>query len=255
MGREPYRYIDPDQVVAKGAAIEAGMLLGLVEQAVLLDVLPLSLGVETQGGLTARIIARNTPLPASGSRIFTTAVDYQTSMAIHVLQGERELASENVSLGQFQLDGIPSAPRGVAKVEVAFAVDVDGIIHVSTKELLSDSEVKVKVASTKLLDAGEIQRLTEEAQRNAAQDQEKRRKVEIGIEATNIIAAAEITLSEMERSQADPGVQQVAQALSNLKDAVASGVCDDIQSRSHELRELLAALSWQRPRPSAPMPS
>ncbi|MBI2855339.1 MAG: Hsp70 family protein, partial [Chloroflexi bacterium] len=170
LGREPYRYIDPFTVVAQGAAIYAGMLLGLVEKAVLLDVLPLSLGVETQGGLAARIIPRNTPLPASAGRVFATAADYQTTMNIHVLQGERDLAVDNISLGQFQLDGIPSARRGVVRVEVAFGADVDGIVHVSAKDLLTENEVKAKVASTKLLDPEEIVRLKEEAQWNEEQD-------------------------------------------------------------------------------------
>lgn len=185
MGKEPYRYINPDEVVACGAAIHAGMLLGLVEKAVLLDVIPLSLGVETQGGLAARIILRNTPLPASGQRLFTTAADNQTSMDIHVVQGERELAGDNISLGRFQLNGIPSAPRGVPRVEVAFQADMDGIVHVSATDLLTEEEVKIKISSSKLLDSEEIRRLTEEAQISAREDREKIEKIKAEIRARN----------------------------------------------------------------------
>jgi molecular chaperone DnaK len=139
LGKEPYQGINPDEVVALGAAIQAGMLLGFIDKAVLFDVLPLSLGIETQGGLFAKIIPRNTPLPASEARIFTTPTDNQTAVDIHVLQGERELAVDNISLGQFQLEGIPPLPRGTPKVEVSFDIDVDGIVHVSATDLLTEN--------------------------------------------------------------------------------------------------------------------
>jgi len=242
LGKEPYRYVDPFTVVAQGAAIYAGMLLGLVEGAVLLDVLPLSLGVETQGGLTARVIPRNMPLPASAGQVFTTAADYQTFMDIHVLQGERELAVDNISLGQFQLDDIPSARRGVAKVEMAFGADIDGIVHVSARELLTENEVKAKVASTKLLDPEEIECLKEEAQRNEEQDKERRTRVLAGIEADNTIAAAEMALEELGGPASDPHVEQIVSAVGKVKTALASGVVREIRLQCRELRRLLAAI-------------
>jgi len=239
LDKEPYRYIDPFTVVAQGAAIYAGMLLGLVEKVVLLDVLPLSLGVETQGGIVARIIPRNTPLPAVEAQVFATAADYQTSMDIHVLQGERALAVDNISLAQFQLNNIPPASRGVAKAEVAFEVDVDGLVHVSAKDLLTESEVKVKVASTKLLDPEEIDRLTKEAQRNEEQDKEKRARILAGIEADNTIAAAELALEELSSPLSDPHVQQIVSAVGKVKEALASGIVKEIRHQCKELRRLL----------------
>ncbi|MBM4371134.1 MAG: Hsp70 family protein [Deltaproteobacteria bacterium] len=243
--REPYRYIQPDEVVARGAALRAGMILGQVDRAVLLDVLPLSLGVETQGGLMARIILRNTPLPASQSRIFTTAADGQTSIEVHVLQGERELASENVSLQRFQLDGIPPAPRGVAKVEVAFEVEADGIAHVSAQDLLGGNEVKTKVASTKSLDPGEITHMAEEALRTAAEDLEAREQVQARIGAQDVLAVAERAVKET--ACADVHTQQIAVAASELREALESGGQARIQALSRTLRERIAPLAGGHP--------
>ncbi|MEK7848010.1 MAG: Hsp70 family protein, partial [Chloroflexota bacterium] len=189
-------------------------------------------------------------LPASEAQVFSTAADYQTSMDIHVLQGERELAVDDVSLGQFQLSGIPSARRGVAKVEVAFRADVDGIVHVSAEDLLTENEVKVKVASTKLLDPEEIERLKAEAQQNEDQDKEKRARILAGIEADNTIAAAEIALEELGSPQLEPQVQQIVGAVGRVKEALASGIVQDVRSRCKELRRLLTAIHKDRQRPS-----
>jgi molecular chaperone DnaK len=249
LGKAPYRYIQPDEVVALGAAIHAGMTLGLIDKAVLLDVLPLSLGVETQGGLVSRIVPRNTPVPATGSRIFTTAADYQTSMEVHVLQGERELAGENVSLGQFQLNGMPLALRGVPKVEVTFDVDVDGIVQVSAEELLSGSEVKVKVVSTKSLDSGDIARMAEEARRNATQDKAAREEIVARIEAENLLAAVEMALAEREHPASDVAVQQILQAATALQHALGSGAGGQLKALSTGLREDLATFLRQHAAP------
>ena len=246
LGKEPYRYIDPFTVVAQGAAIYAGMLLGLVEQVALLDVLPLSLAIETQGGIVARIIPRNTPLPASEAQVFSTAADHQTSMNISVLQGERELAADNISLGQFQLNGIPTARRGVAKVEVAFEADVDGIVHVSAQDLLTQEAVKIKMTSTKLLDPEEIERLKEEAQRSEQQDGEKRRRVLAGIEADNTIAAAELALEELTDPLSHPDVQHIVDEIRKVQEALAGGVVEEIRRRCKELRQLLGVIHRER---------
>jgi len=245
-GQEPYRYLDPDEVVALGAAIQAGVLLGLVEKVQLLDVLPLSLGIETQGGLLAKIISRNTPLPASGARIFTTAADYQTSLDVHVLQGERALAKDDISLGRFQLSDIPLATRGTPKVEVTFDADVDGIIHVTAYDLLSDNEVKVKLASTKSLDPQEIASLAEEASRSAEQDGEKRRQIEVMNRAQSLVAAADMTLAQRASAPpADPGKQRIAQALSQLKEALELGAHEHVEACSAGLQQVLLAASRQ----------
>jgi molecular chaperone DnaK len=246
LGKEPYRYIDPDTVVARGAAIQAGMLLGMVEKAVLLDVLPLSLGVVTQGGLMARILGRNTPLPASEARIFTTAEDGQPAMDIQVLQGERALAADNILLGRFQLDGIPNAPRGVPKVEVAIDADVDGIVHISARELLSDSEVEVKLVANKLLDQWEIERVAEDARQSASRDQEHRQRIEAGIKAENLIALAEEVLNRGASPLEAGQVREVARALRSLRDALGKCDLENLNTDSKVLRQLLATIYQAR---------
>ena len=237
--KEPYRYVQPDLAVAVGAAIQAGMMLGQVENAVLLDVLPLSLGIETQGGLMTRLIPRNTPLPASGSRIFTTARDCQTSMSVHVLQGERALALDDISLGQFDLGDIPAAPRGVPKVEVAFQVDVDGIVHVSATELLTEGEMKVEVTSTKFLDPQEIAGLAQEGALSEEADGETRQRVMAEIQAQNLIEAGEHVLDKLD----GPRAGQILAAIAKLREAMAAGVAEEISACAGALRLLLAATS------------
>ena len=245
LGKEPYQSINPDEVVALGAAIQAGMLLGVVDKAVLLDVLPLSLGIETQRGLFARIIHRNTPLPASESRIFTTADDNQTSVDIHVLQGERELAMDNLSLGQFQLPDIPPLPRGTPKIEVAFDVDVDGIVHVSANDLLTENSQSVKIVSSKGLSPLEIQRMIEESETSADEDRRKRGLVEAGIEADSAICAAEMLMEELHKSRTEALAQEVWRAVLDVKEALASGQSGEIRRQSAELRKLLGAIYGQ----------
>ena len=242
LGKEPYQSINPDEIVALGAAIQAGMLLGMIDKAVLLDVLPLSLGIETQRGLFARIIRRNTPLPASESHIFTTADDNQTSVDIHVLQGERELAIDNLSLGQFQLDGIPPLPRGMAKIEVSFDVDLDGIVHVSAIDLLTENTQSVRVVSSKGLSPLEIQRMIEEAETSAEEDREKRALIEAGIEADSAISAAEMAMGELHEYHAEALAEEVWRAVLKVKEALASAQSDEIRARSAELRELLGVI-------------
>ena len=238
-GKEPHQSINPDEVVALGAAVQAGMLLGEIDKAVLLDVLPLSLGIETQGGLFARIISRNTPLPASEARIFTTAADKQTSVDIHVLQGERELAIDNVSLGQFQLEGIPPVARGTPKIEVAFDIDVDGIVHVSATDLLAENTVKVRVVSTKGFRPEDIQRIIAEAEASADEDREKRERIEAGIQADSAIAAGEMAIEETCGYREEELAEGIEGAVLKVKQALAGGQCEEIRCRSVELRELL----------------
>jgi len=246
--KEPYQEgINPDEVVALGAAIQAGMLLGFIDKAVLLDVLPLSLGIETQGGLFAKIIPRNTPLPASEGRIFTTAVDNQTSVDIPVLQGERELAVDNISLGQFQLEGIPLLPRGTPKIEVSFDIDVDGIVHVSATDLLTENTRSVKVVSSRGLSPEDIQRVIYEAEVSVEEDMARRERIEAGIQADSAIAAAEMAMEELHNSNAEPQAQEVWSAVLKVKESLASDRVDEIRCRSREMRDLLGVIHRKVP--------
>ncbi|MBI4336270.1 MAG: Hsp70 family protein, partial [Chloroflexi bacterium] len=252
LGQEPYRSLDPDEVVALGAAVQAGMLLGLAEKVVLLDVLPLSLGVETQGGLTGKVISRNTPLPAAASRIFTTARDYQTTMDIHVVQGEREMAADNISLGQFKLEGVPPAAKGIAKVEVTFEADVDGIVRALAQDLLTENEVSVQVTSAKFLDREEVDRLAQEAQARAQEDRSKRERVQAQIEAENLIAAARAALSRLSGQGAAVRAGSLEQAVVKAQAALADATVEDIRRCSQELRGLLAAAASEGRRAGTP---
>ena len=242
LGKEPHASINPDEVVALGAAIQAGMLLGMIDKAVLLDVLPLSLGIETQRGLFARIIRRNTPLPASESHIFTTADDNQTSVDIHVLQGERELASDNLSLDRFQLDGIPPLPRGTPKIEVSFNADLDGIVRVSAIDLLTENTQSVRVVSSKRLSPLEIQHMIEEAETSAEDDKRERALIEAGIEADSAISAAEMAMEELHESHTEALAEEVWKTVLKVKEALASAQSNEIRARSAELRELLGVI-------------
>lgn len=246
LGKEPYQSLNPDEVVALGAAIQAGMLLGVVDKTVLLDVLPLSLGIETQRGLFTRIIHRNTPLPASESHIFTTADDNQTSVNIHILQGERELAMDDISLGQLQLNDMPPLPRGIPKIEVSFDVDVDGIVHVSATDLLTENTQSVRIASSKGLSPLGIRRLIEEAETSAEEDMRKRELVAAGIEADNAIRAAEMLMEELHKSGTEELTEEIWGTILDVKEALASGQSDKIRCQSAELRELLGAIHREK---------
>ena len=246
-GKEPCQSINPDEVVGLGAAIQAGMLLGFIDKAVLLDVLTLSLGIETQGGLFTRIIRRNTPLPASEAHIFTTAADNQTSVDIYVLQGERELTFDNVSLGEFQLEGIPPLPRGTSKIEVSFDVDVDGIVHVSATDLLTENTRSVKVVSSKGLSSEDIQRMIYEAEVSVEEDTARRESIEAGIQADSAIAAAEMLMDELRNCHAEVLAQEVWRGVLRVKEALAGDRVHEITCGSRELIDLLGVVARKAP--------
>ena len=184
LGKEPHKGINPDEVVALGAAIQAGVLAGEVKDIVLLDVTPLSLGIETLGGVMTRIIERNTTIPTSKSQMFTTAADMQTSVDIHVLQGERGMAGDNKTLGRFQLTGIPPAPRGVPQIEVKFDIDVNGIVHVTAKDMGTGKEQAITITATTNLNEDEIQKMVKDAEQFADEDKKKKSSAETATRRT-----------------------------------------------------------------------
>ena len=242
LGREPYRHVDPDEVVAVGAAIQAGVLTGQMKDIVLLDVTPLSMGIETQGEIFAKIIERNTSIPTSQGQIFTTAADNQTTVDIHVLQGEREIAAYNMSLGRFQLMDIPPAPRGIPRIEVVFDIDANGILHVSAQDLHTGNEQKIKITSSRALSEEEVERMIKEAQVYAEEDKKKREKVEIGIKADSMIAAAEVAIQEAKDKVGNIQIEGLEKAIFKLKAALASGDSQQIKSRTDQLKELIKSL-------------
>ena len=195
-GREPHRGVNPDEVVAVGAAVQAGVLSGDVKDILLLDVTPLSLGIETLGHVATKLIARNTTIPTRKSEIFTTAADNQTEVEIHVLQGEREMAYDNRTLGRFNLVGIPPAPRGVPQVEVTFDIDANGIVNVSAKDLGTGKEQKITITSSSGLNKDDVDKMVKEAESHAEEDKKKKEEIEVRNRADSMIYNTEKLLKE-----------------------------------------------------------
>jgi len=224
-GKEPHRGVNPDEVVAVGAAIQAGVLAGEVKDVLLLDVTPLSLGIETLGGICTKLIERNTTIPVKKEQIFSTAADSQTAVTIHVLQGERELAGDNRTLGRFDLIGIPPAPRGVPQIQVAFDIDANGIVHVSAKDLATSKEQKIRIESSSGLSEDEIQRMVNESESHAKDDQEKRKLIETRNRADSLVYTVEKSLKENEDKISEADKSAVEAALTELKGAMTN---DDV---------------------------
>ncbi len=243
LGKEPFKGINPDEVVALGAAIQAGVLAGEVKDVLLLDVTPLSLGIETLGGVFTKLIERNTTIPTSKSQVFSTAADNQTSVEIHVLQGERPMAADNKTLGRFILSGIPPAPRGVPQIEVSFNIDVNGIVNVSAKDLGTGKEQKVTIKSSSGLSEEEIKRMVKEAEAHAEEDKKKKEAVEARNNADALVYSAERTLKDLgdkvDQAQAD----KVRAAMEKVKDALKGNDVEKIKSASEALSETLYELS------------
>jgi molecular chaperone DnaK len=243
IGKEPYKDVHPDEVVAMGAAIQAGILTGEIRGKVLIDVTPLSLGIETQGGIFAKIIERNATVPVSQGQIFTNAADNQISMDIHVLQGERDMAIHNMTLDRFELTGIPAAPRGEARVEVTFDINVNGILHVSAHELYSGNSHQLRISPRFYgLPGDELGRMIEEAERNAEEDQRRRAEVEIGIKADNMVRAARQASEEGGVDGDLPLADEIERGIVQVQAAFASGDSEQIESRTQELEKLVKAL-------------
>ncbi|TYP54984.1 molecular chaperone DnaK [Thermosediminibacter litoriperuensis] len=243
LGKEPHKGVNPDEVVAMGAAIQAGVLAGEVRDVVLLDVTPLSLGIETLGGVFTKIIERNTTIPVSRSQIFTTAADGQTTVDIHVLQGERPMAADNVTLGRFQLTGIPPAPRGVPRIEVKFDIDVNGIVHVSAKDLGTGKEQKITITSSTNLKEEEIQRMIKDAEKYAEEDRKRKEKVEAKNHADSLIYQSEKMLDELKDKIKPEEAEKVRKEIENVKKAIESDDVEKIKKATDDLTKAFYDIS------------
>nr|MBO2494213.1 molecular chaperone DnaK [Clostridia bacterium] len=237
-GKEPYKGINPDECVAIGAAIQAAVLAGEVKDVLLLDVTPLSLGIETLGGVFTKIIERNTTIPTRKSQIFTTAADGQTSVEIHVLQGERPMAADNKTLGRFILDGIPPAPRGVPQIEVTFDIDANGIVHVSAKDLGTGKEQKITITATTHLSEEEIQRAIKDAERYAEEDKKRKQLVEAKNNADSLIYNTEKTLKEMGDKVSKEDKDRIQKEIEATRKAVESNDIDKIKAATEKLTQV-----------------
>jgi molecular chaperone DnaK len=242
-GKDPHQGVNPDEVVAVGAAIQAGVLSGEVKDVVLLDVTPLSLGVETLGGVMTKLIERNTTIPARKSEIFSTAEDSQAAVDIHVLQGEREMAGDNRTLGKFRLDGIAPAPRGVPQVEVTFDIDVNGIVNVSAKDMATGKEQHVTITATTNLSKDDVDRMVREASANAAEDKRRREGAEARNQADSLVYQTERTLHEAGDKATPETRAAVERSLERVKEAMKTDDVARIKSASEELQDTLHRFS------------
>ncbi|MCK4325141.1 Hsp70 family protein, partial [bacterium] len=239
LDKEPYKDINPDEVVALGAAIQANVLTGEIKDVVLLDVTPLSLGIETEGGLFAKIIERNTTIPTSRGQLFTTAKDNQPQVDIHVLQGERLLASDNISLGKFELCDIPLGRRGEAQIEVTFHIDANGILQVKALDLHTDSEKSIQISSSLRLTKDEINKMLEEARIHAKEDQRRKEEIQMVIRAESMIQAAQVLLEEGGGLIDKSDVNGIEKLILAIKIALSNGEVKEIRAIIDELRKLV----------------
>lgn len=239
LGKEADKGINPDEAVAMGAAIQAGVLGGEVKDVLLLDVTPLSLGIETLGGVFTRIIDRNTTVPTSKSQIFSTAADGQTSVEIHVLQGEREMATDNKTLGRFNLENIPPAPRGVPQIEVTFDIDANGIVSVKAKDKGTGTEQKISITNAGGLNNDEIERMKRDAEQFASDDKQRREKAEVRNQADTLIYSTEKSLSDLEGKLPDDEKQRVEDALADLRSVLESDNLDEINGKINALKDTM----------------
>ncbi|NMC28057.1 MAG: Hsp70 family protein, partial [Syntrophomonadaceae bacterium] len=253
-GKEPFKGINPDEVVALGAAIQAGVLTGEVTDVVLLDVTPLSLGIETLGGVFTRIIERNTTIPVAKSQIFTTAADNQPSVDIHVLQGERKLAQDNVTLGRFQLSGIPPAMRGIPQIEVKFDIDVNGIVNVTAKDLATNREQTITITSSSGLSEKDIERMVRDAEQFAAEDEKRYKEIEVRNHADSMIYQTEKNLKDFADKIDEADKAAVESAKEELQKALAGSDVAEIESKTEALAQALYAFTSKMYQQANPEP-
>ena len=242
-GKEPFKGVNPDECVAVGAAIQAGVLTGEVNDVLLLDVTPLSLSIETLGGVATKLIERNTTIPTKKSQIFSTAADNQSAVDIHVMQGEREMASGNITLGRFQLTGIPAAPRGVPQIEVTFDIDANGIVNVSAKDLGTGKEQSITITSSTKLSDEEINAKVKEAEEYAEEDKKRKEEVEVRNQAETLVYETEKNLKELEGKLDENEVTEINAAKDELKKAMETGTIDEIKAGIEKLTEQFHKMS------------
>ena len=243
LGQKPSHEVNPDEAVAMGAAIQGGVLTGEVNDIVLLDVTPLSLGIETLGGVTTVLIPRNTTIPTSKSQVFSTAADNQPAVDIHVLQGERSMAADNKTLGNFQLTGIPAAPRGVPQIEVKFDIDANGIVNVKAKDLGTNKEQSITITSSTNLSDAEIERMKKEAEEHKAEDEKRKEAADTKNEAEQLVFQTEKTLKDLGDKVTDSEKTEIEGLIKDVKDALEKDNIDDIKSSKDKLQEKAMALA------------
>ena len=242
-GKEPFKGINPDECVAVGASIQAGVLTGEVNDVLLLDVTPLSLSIETLGGVATKLIERNTTIPTKKSQIFSTAADNQTAVDIHVMQGEREMAAGNITLGRFQLSGIPPAPRGIPQIEVTFDIDANGIVNVSAKDMGTGKAQSITITSSTKLSDDEIQAKVKEAEQYAEEDKKRKEEVELRNRAETLVYETEKNLKELENALSEEEKNDIVAAKDALSAALEAGNTEDIKAKTEELTEKFHTIS------------
>ena len=251
-GKDPFKGINPDECVAMGAAIQAGVLGGEVKDLLLLDVTPLSLGIETLGSVCTKIIERNTAIPITKKQVFSTAADGQTSVEVHVLQGEREMAADNKTLGRFHLDGIPAAPRGVPQIEVTFDIDANGIVNVSAKDLGTGKEQKITITSSTNLSKEDIDKAVKEAEQFAEQDKKRHEEIDARNNAENLVYSTEKSLGELGDKVTEDEKKPVTEQLEKLKEALKGDNIETIKAEAEELTKRFYAIAEKLYQDAAP---